>query len=325
MAEKSNKCPYCDENLEQKNGLLYCPKQKIFIGKSDSLDKLKTLKSESEKKSSVKGKHIEGVDSSKPIPMTEATTPTSLSGFWRRFFSIFIDSIVLSILFGIGTNVFLTDISLGIIGADPLKAFLETPWQTLSLSLLINTIPFWILVIVYFSIFEGIWGATIGKFITGERVVNLKGGKAHFSKIFIRNIFKPLDSILGLLFFLFSSKNQIIGDKVAGTLVIQRNIFGASIKGEPVGFFRKAVGILIIASFIGMTAIFFNFWPIISGGFFDLRKIEKRANEIVQSMKEAKESGDLQNLYELHAQEFRDLTSIEDFGVMFNDSEIQFC
>jgi len=34
----SKKCPYCDANLELKKALLYCPKQKIFIGKPEDFE-----------------------------------------------------------------------------------------------------------------------------------------------------------------------------------------------------------------------------------------------------------------------------------------------
>jgi hypothetical protein len=78
-------------------------------------------------------------------------------GVGRRFVAIFVDSIVLLILSGPFAEIRHGD------------GYLQVDWQGRRM--------FWpsLIVILYFVLLEGIAGATIGKFLTGIRVVNQTG------------------------------------------------------------------------------------------------------------------------------------------------------
>lgn len=72
---------------------------------------------------------------------------------------------------------------------------------------------------------EGIWGRTVGKLLTGIRVVAATGDPAGFGRILGRTLFRLLDGIggylLGFLVVVSSSRRQRLGDLVAGTLVVR--------------------------------------------------------------------------------------------------------
>jgi len=66
-------------------------------------------------------------------------------------------------------------------------------------------------------------GRSIGKHILNTRVVSVDSEKLSFIQLFIRNILRPVDYLfgLGLVFMIFNSKSQRIGDLAAGTYVIK--------------------------------------------------------------------------------------------------------
>jgi uncharacterized RDD family membrane protein YckC len=77
----------------------------------------------------------------------------------------------------------------------------------------------------YYLVLEGLWGRTLGKMVTGIRVVTDTGDKPGLGRIFGRTLLRPIDAIGGyLLAFLvavFSVRRQRIGDHAAGTLVVR--------------------------------------------------------------------------------------------------------
>ena len=78
---------------------------------------------------------------------------------------------------------------------------------------------------LYYLVLEGLWGRTVGKFLTGIRVVTDTGGRAGFGRIFGRTLLRPLDAfggyLLGWLVAICSVRRQRIGDHAAGTLVVR--------------------------------------------------------------------------------------------------------
>lgn len=76
----------------------------------------------------------------------------------------------------------------------------------------------------YFMIFETLWqGQTPGKKFAKIRVVRDDGRPVRMQQATLRSLFRPIDDLLFLGFFLivFSKQEKRIGDWVAGTLVIQ--------------------------------------------------------------------------------------------------------
>jgi hypothetical protein len=85
--------------------------------------------------------------------------------------------------------------------------------------------------VLYFTIMEGFFGATIGKFATGIRVVKEDGSKLDFPPALIRNLLRIIDAIffylVGAIFVWTSPLKQRLGDRVANTVVITASSVGA--------------------------------------------------------------------------------------------------
>ena len=81
--------------------------------------------------------------------------------------------------------------------------------------------------VAYFIGIEGKTGATPGKHLLGLLVVRTDGGDIGFREAVIRNILRVVDALpalylIGLIAVLASERNQRIGDRVAGTVVVRR-------------------------------------------------------------------------------------------------------
>jgi uncharacterized RDD family membrane protein YckC len=97
---------------------------------------------------------------------------------------------------------------------------------------------FGIIEVLYFSILDVSWGATIGKRILGLQVQTTNGGKVPFGKALIRNIskiywiFLVLDWLIGII--TPGDKRQKFTDRYAGTTVIQaKQAFGSASAPPP--------------------------------------------------------------------------------------------
>lgn len=78
---------------------------------------------------------------------------------------------------------------------------------------------------LYYVLFEGLFGGTIGKLITGIRVRRKDGGKISFPTAFVRFIGRSVSALifmLGYVLALFDKKHQALHDKIANTLVLKR-------------------------------------------------------------------------------------------------------
>jgi uncharacterized RDD family membrane protein YckC len=98
---------------------------------------------------------------------------------------------------------------------------------------------FGILEVLYFTILDTAWGATIGKRVLGLRVQMVKGGKVDFGKAFIRNISKiyPLFVFLDWLIAVVTpgaDRRQKYTDRIAGTTVVQvKQVFQSASSPPP--------------------------------------------------------------------------------------------
>ncbi|UCG04373.1 MAG: RDD family protein [Candidatus Heimdallarchaeota archaeon] len=88
-------------------------------------------------------------------------------------------------------------------------------------------IIFFFLMVIYFILLEGLLGQTIGKFITGIKVIKRDGSKPGIVASCIRNILRVIDSlptlhIYGIYLILKSPDKTRFGDKKARTIVINK-------------------------------------------------------------------------------------------------------
>lgn len=82
-----------------------------------------------------------------------------------------------------------------------------------------------ILLLAYFSATEAVLGATLGKYLLGIKVINLKGEKPSLVQAILRNIPKTLIPIFVIdIMGLFGPNRQRISEKLVGTYVV--NITG---------------------------------------------------------------------------------------------------
>ena len=143
-------------------------------------------------------------------------------GVGRRFVAIFVDSIVLLILSGPFAEIRHGD------------GYLRVDWTGRRI--------FWpsLIVILYFVLLEGIAGATIGKFLTGIRVVNQDGTKLTWSASIVRNVARIVDAFPYVVPYLVAAISvwaspiqQRLGDRWANTVVVTKESLRASVPGAP--------------------------------------------------------------------------------------------
>jgi uncharacterized RDD family membrane protein YckC len=79
--------------------------------------------------------------------------------------------------------------------------------------------------LAYLIVFEGLMGATPGKFVLGLRVKRVDGGACGFGPASIRNVLRIVDAIavylVALIVALLTKKKQRVGDLAAHTIVVQ--------------------------------------------------------------------------------------------------------
>lgn len=86
---------------------------------------------------------------------------------------------------------------------------------------------FWSLVLgfAYFTYFEGKQGATPGKLLCGLKVVKTDGAACDVTAATVRTVARIIDGLFAYLIAAvlvwLSGRNQRLGDKLAGTLVIR--------------------------------------------------------------------------------------------------------
>ena len=79
----------------------------------------------------------------------------------------------------------------------------------------------------YFAAFEALWGGqTPGKRAVGLRVISVTGQPITTFDALLRNLLRIVDQMpgiyaVGVLSIFFTSRNQRLGDLVAGTVVVQ--------------------------------------------------------------------------------------------------------
>jgi uncharacterized RDD family membrane protein YckC len=184
---------------------------------------------------------------------------------------------------------------------------------TIEYSQPINALLFLIITIVYFIITELLWSASIGKLIFREKVVDLQKRKVSFKSSVLRNIFKPIDLILGPIFFLFSTKDQTLGDKIANTIVIRKKLIDLPVVDKPVSLIRKIFAILFLIMILIFVVLIIWTIPKISN-----LDIVSRT-----SIVNAKEKGgsDMAGLYNSFSSEFKESYTLEQFEQIFTSPE----
>jgi len=112
------------------------------------------------------------------------------AGKWKRFFNFIIDYIVMYVL------IIIIAIFVGIMFGEAALLRIEniTPLQEIIFG--------FVTYFIYYMFFEGVFGKTLGKLITGTAVVNEHGGKPTFKQYLYRSLcrlipFEPFSFLAG--------------------------------------------------------------------------------------------------------------------------------
>ena len=94
-----------------------------------------------------------------------------------------------------------------------------------------------IITLLYFIVMEALFGATVGKFLTGIRVVRADGRRIDGVAALLRNLarivdFLPFAYLIGAIAVWTSPTRQRLGDRLATTVVVEASSVGAS-QGTP--------------------------------------------------------------------------------------------
>ena len=141
------------------------------------------------------------------LDQTELQNPVQMEyqGIGIRFVSLVIDSLIISIIFGVLAS---------ILGAGMMR---QGSWSVGLLSFAFY--------IAYYTYLEGTRGQTIGKMITKIKVVREDGRPIDMEQSFKRNILRVIDGfvayLIGAVLIWRSDKQQRLGDTVAKTVVVK--------------------------------------------------------------------------------------------------------
>jgi uncharacterized RDD family membrane protein YckC len=129
----------------------------------------------------------------------------------RRIFATLIDGL----LFGALNGVFA-----GISGTDQASSGFELPGLSGGSAWLL------VFVVLYYVVLEGLFGRTVGKILTGIRVVDTEtGGRPGIVSALVRTLLRLIDGIfaylVGFIIVVNSDRRRRLGDMAAKTLVVR--------------------------------------------------------------------------------------------------------
>lgn len=157
----------------------------------------------------------ETVNRTAPAPSFETAT------LWARTRAIVADVVIVSILQAVINAVFGSEYITNVITAPGTSGGFSAFDSTTT----VGDFWLWVAAIGYFALFEGLFGQTPGKAIVGIRVTDLRGRRASWRAVLIRNVLRVIDSfpsvyVVGVLIARYSVRRQRLGDHVAGTIVV---------------------------------------------------------------------------------------------------------
>jgi uncharacterized RDD family membrane protein YckC len=141
---------------------------------------------------------------------------TRICRAWRRFVAHLIDGILCLFAYLI----------IGSMVAARTGGMIDDGFYLQGTPALVAILLTFLVTLGYFAVLESSGsGKTLGKLIAGIGVADASGGKATFSQALMRNILRLVDGlvfyIVGIILILNSDKNQRLGDRVAGTVVLR--------------------------------------------------------------------------------------------------------
>ena len=165
----------------------------------------------------------QGPANTDPSPNSPVTTTVFPASVWRRFFDYVLDAFIFIPLFR-----FIILLVIGL-GGGLLGSVLHQPFISITMVKMVNTpligIVIWLgALFAYYIFFESLLGKTIGKSITGTKVVRTDGTKPHFWQICGRTLarFIPFEAFSFVAYGRFPTKGW--HDRLSGTLVVPKTM-----------------------------------------------------------------------------------------------------
>lgn len=150
-----------------------------------------------------------------PLHATDVRTGTFIATLRERFAAFFLDALILFYLYWVYAGVY-GRIILGSWDAEiPYSGWHGLTFQG----------SFLFLCFIYYFVLEGIFLATVGKFVCWMSVRKKSGEPASLLSTFFRNLVRPVDYLLiiPVIFIMEISKyRQRLGDLVSGTTVVKK-------------------------------------------------------------------------------------------------------
>jgi uncharacterized RDD family membrane protein YckC len=153
------------------------------------------------------------------IPGLSALPPRpAFAGFWLRAVAYLIDTLLISLVFGLIASIYPS-------------TFIKFPDAAVSLTSLPQLTPTAFIITItatwfYYTMFEAsIWQATPGKRVMRLYVADLNGQRVTFARAAARNIAKMISSLTFLVGYLvagFTERKQALHDILASCLVLRR-------------------------------------------------------------------------------------------------------
>ncbi len=159
--------------------------------------------------------------SARPSNQHDAATASGAApryaGLWIRFAALAIDGLLFSAVFFPVTR-----LVKGVWLMSPGDHSWVSGWFIFDPLCLV----FLVAVFAYFSVLEGFFGATVGKWMAGLRVTRLGGRHPGLGRALVRNILRLVDGlpafcILGIVLIVTSAECARFGDRLAGTRVLR--------------------------------------------------------------------------------------------------------
>jgi uncharacterized RDD family membrane protein YckC len=149
----------------------------------------------------------------------EGARTVPMASLIRRALAQILDAVVLAVpLIACGASVFLLDVAFeDLIGFS--SGFMHV------LFIFLGMLAWVVLCLLGYSIMEGRWGVTPGKWAVGIRVLGTNLAPCGFGRAVVRNLLKFLDGffnfMIGIMVVALSEKWQRIGDMAARTVVVR--------------------------------------------------------------------------------------------------------
>ena len=153
-----------------------------------------------------------------PDAAAVAAVPFEYKGVGARFGATLIDGVLVSIAAGL--------LYMGLLSIDSLADVISS-FESTDSAVMVELAFLGVLGFLYYVLFEGWFGGTLGKLILGMRVVNKSGKRVGLARAFFRNLLRIIDILAfaylpGIILVARSKTKQHVADRIAGTYVVAR-------------------------------------------------------------------------------------------------------